>query len=195
LATLNQHKVAELKAMLTRDLPGWSFESAASWLGDARWAETGTTFVENARIKAQFVAKFAPGQFVLADDSGLLVDHLGDKPGVHSSSYGGREGDHGANNARLMREMAGVVNRSARFVCQLLLLTPWGDERLYLGECRGRIIEDLRGTKGFGYDPLFIPEGYEQTFAELGDELKNQLSHRHRAFVQLRNALLSLDGS
>lgn len=191
LATRNAHKVSELQAMLGRDLLGWQFEAASRYMGDASWEETGETFVDNARIKAQFVAQFCKGQLVLADDSGLEVDALNGAPGVYSSSFGGMEGNHAANNQRLMSELQGKANRRAQFVCQLLLLEPSGKEHLFRGTCRGEIIQDLKGAGGFGYDPLFVPEGHDRTFAELGDETKNQLSHRNHAFAKLREALLS----
>jgi XTP/dITP diphosphohydrolase len=160
-------------------------ESAADYVGDQRWDECGTSFVENARIKARFVAKFTAGSFVLADDSGLEVEALNGRPGVYSSSFGGVEGNHQLNNQRLMAEMAGVKNRSARFVCQLCLLTPTRSEFLFAGECRGKIVENPQGKGGFGYDPLFVPEGYDQSFASLGTEIKNALSHRGRAFQRM----------
>jgi XTP/dITP diphosphohydrolase len=182
VATLNAHKLEEFRQIFQESLVGWKIESAADYVGAERWVENGTSFIENGRIKAHFVASFAPGRFVLADDSGLEVAALDGKPGVHSSSFGGVEGNHQLNNQRLLAEMRGVENRAARFVCQLCLLTPGKREYLYAGECKGRIIENPQGSGGFGYDPLFVPEGYNQSFAVLGGVIKNALSHRGRAF-------------
>ncbi len=146
--------------------------------------ETGTTFVENARLKALGISAVVPG-LVLADDSGLEVDALDGAPGVYSARYAGGDGDTAANNAKLMREMDGVENRTARFRCVMVLSR--GDEVLgeFDGSVEGRIVDAARGGGGFGYDPFFVPDGHEQTFAELGTEVKNTLSHRARALEKL----------
>jgi XTP/dITP diphosphohydrolase len=122
---------------------------------------------------------------VLSDDSGLEVDALGGAPGVWSSSFGGGEGDHARNNARLLKEMAGVSDRRARFRCTMVLASDGLELAHFSGTVEGRIIDEPRGTLGFGYDPLFIPDGHEQTFAELGEAAKNTLSHRSRALAQV----------
>ena len=150
--------------------------------------ETGTTFLENARLKAEGISRHVGG-WVLSDDSGLEVDALDGAPGVWSSSYGGEEGNHSRNNARLMEEMAGKDSRSARFRCTMVLARNGKEEAHFSGTVEGSIIAELRGTKGFGYDPLFIPEGHDQTFAELGDAVKNTLSHRARALAQTADFL------
>jgi XTP/dITP diphosphohydrolase len=145
--------------------------------------ETGTTFLENARLKAEGISRVLDG-WVLSDDSGLEVDALGGAPGVWSSSFGGEEGNHAKNNARLLCEMAGKTERRARFRCTMVLARGGSEQANFSGSVEGRIIDALRGEHGFGYDPLFIPDGYEKTFSELGGEVKTVLSHRSRALTQ-----------
>lgn len=147
-------------------------------------AETGTTFLENARLKALGISRLVEG-WVLSDDSGLEVDALAGAPGVWSSSFGGEEGNHAKNNARLLLEMAGKTERAARFRCTMVLARGGQEQAHFSGVVEGRLIDSLHGAGGFGYDPLFIPQGYDQTFAELGDEIKNTLSHRSRALAQV----------
>ena len=146
--------------------------------------ETGTTFLENARLKAEGVSRLVEG-WVLSDDSGLEVDALGGAPGVWSSSFGGEEGNHPRNNARLIAEMAGKSERGARFRCTMVLARDGVEVAHFSGTVEGWIIDEPRGAKGFGYDPLFIPTGYAATFSELGEEVKNSLSHRSRALAQV----------
>ena len=143
-------------------------------------AETGRTFLENATLKAEGISRCVGG-WVLADDSGLEVEALGGAPGVWSSSFGGEEGNHMRNNARLLTEMAGRTARRARFRCTMVLARNGSAQADFSGSVEGSITDSLRGTGGFGYDPLFIPDGYEQTFGELGEAVKNRLSHRARA--------------
>jgi len=180
IATRNAHKTSEIRAMI-----GEQFEvlDATAFPDFPEIEETGTTFLENARLKAEGISRHVEG-WVLSDDSGLEVDALAGAPGVWSSSYGGEEGNHSRNNARLMEEMEGKANRSARFRCTMVLARNGKEEAYFSGIVEGSIIAELRGTKGFGYDPLFIPEGHDQTFAELGDTVKNTLSHRARALAQ-----------
>jgi len=146
--------------------------------------ETGTTFLENATLKALAVSRGVEG-IVLSDDSGLEVDSLDGAPGVWSSSYGGEEGDHARNNERLIREMAGQAERSARFRCVMVLAEGGRVLADFSGSVEGRILETAAGVGGFGYDPLFAPTGWEKSFAELGPEVKNSLSHRARALSQV----------
>lgn len=153
--------------------------------------ETGVTFLENARLKAFGVSRVVEG-WVISDDSGLEADALGGAPGVWSSSFGGEEGNHPLNNARLIREMSGKDERSARFRCTMVLARNGEEVANFSGVVEGRIIESPQGSRGFGYDPLFIPEGYSETFAELGEEVKNSLSHRARALAQVVDFLRGL---
>jgi XTP/dITP diphosphohydrolase len=182
LATRNAHKTEEIRHIL-----GDRFEvlDVTSYPDLPEIEETGTTFLENARLKALGISRLTDG-WVLADDSGLEVDALGGAPGVWSSSYGGEEGNHAKNNGRLIREMAGIPDRSARFRCTLVLAKDGEEKGVFTGTVEGHIAESPSGNGGFGYDPLFIPQGYFQTMADLGAAVKSTLSHRAeaiRAFV------------
>jgi XTP/dITP diphosphohydrolase len=185
LATRNAHKTAEIRAML-----GDRFEvlDVSSFPECPQIEETGTTFLENARLKALGISRRIAG-WVLADDSGLEVDALAGAPGVGSSSFGGQEGNHALNNARLLVEMAGQTARRARFRCTMVLARDGLEQAHFSGTVEGRIIEEARGEHGFGYDPLFIPDDYEKTFAELGENVKNTLSHRARALAKVTGFL------
>lgn len=187
LATRNSHKTGEIRAMI-----GDRFEvlDATAFPDFPEIAETGTTFLENARLKAEGISCRIEG-WVLSDDSGLEVDALGGAPGVWSSSYGGEEGNHTKNNARLLAEMAGKADRRARFRCTMVLARGGIEQVAFSGTVEGHLVESLHGAGGFGYDPLFVPAGHEKTFAELGDEIKNSLSHRARAMQQV---IAFLDG-
>jgi XTP/dITP diphosphohydrolase len=187
LATRNAHKTGEIRAMA-----GDRFEvlDATAFPDFPEIEETGTTFLENARLKAEGISRHIEG-WVLSDDSGLEVDALGGAPGVWSSSYGGEEGNHAKNNARLLAEMAGKADRSARFRCTMVLARDGKEQVSFSGTVEGRLVDSPHGAGGFGYDPLFVPDGHEKTFAELGDEVKNSLSHRSGA---LRQVLGFLDG-
>jgi XTP/dITP diphosphohydrolase len=181
VATRNSHKTAEIRAMV-----GDRFEvlDATAFPDFPEIEESGTTFLENARLKAEGISRRIEG-WVLSDDSGLEVAALGGAPGVGSSSFGGEEGNHAKNNARLLAEMDGRVERSARFVCTMVLARDGVEQAHFRGLVEGRLTQARLGEGGFGYDPLFIPEGHDRTFAELGDDVKNTLSHRSRALVQV----------
>ncbi|MEN9535190.1 MAG: RdgB/HAM1 family non-canonical purine pyrophosphatase [Verrucomicrobiota bacterium] len=180
IATRNAHKTAEIRAMI-----GDRFEvlDVTSFPECPEIEETGATFLENARLKAEGISRMIDG-WVLSDDSGLEVDALDGAPGVWSSSFGGEEGNHALNNARLLHEMEGNADRRARFRCTMVLAQGGKEIANFGGTVEGAIISDARGATGFGYDPLFVPEGHAATFAELGDEVKNTLSHRARALTQ-----------
>ncbi len=126
----------------------------------------------------------------MADDSGLEVDALGGAPGVRSARYAGEPSNTPANNALLLKNMEGLENRTARFVCAIALVDPEGKEHVARGECPGHIAPVASGTTGFGYDPLFIPDGYDRSFAELGDIEKNKISHRGRALAVVKSIML-----
>ena len=150
-------------------------------------AETGTTFAENAALKASETA-LATRHWTLADDSGLEVDALRGDPGVYSARYAGLGCTDAENNEKLLQALRGLPpeKRGAQFVCNLAVADPAGTIRLQVqAHCRGRIIEDLNGTEGFGYDPLFLIPEYHRTFGQLGLAVKSCLSHRSRAFRQL----------
>jgi XTP/dITP diphosphohydrolase len=154
--------------------------------------ETGTTFEENARLKATAFAQ-ATGQWTLAEDSGLVVPALNGRPGVYSARYAGKQGDDAANNRRLLAELAPLSDdrRAAYYVCVAVLADPGGEVKATSeGRCHGTIIEELRGSGGFGYDPLFLIPEFHKTFGELSARVKHALSHRSRALERLRPALL-----
>ena len=177
IATRNSHKTAEIAAVFPNSLQVIDL-SAVPGAPDVE--ETGTTFRANARLKALGVSEVVDG-LVLADDSGLEVDALGGAPGVRSARYAAEGGDDHANNAKLMREMQGKEDRRARFRCAMVLAKDGELLGEFDGTVEGRIIGEPRGAQGFGYDPFFVPDGFDQSFAELGAEVKNGLSHRARA--------------
>jgi XTP/dITP diphosphohydrolase len=146
--------------------------------------ETGATYYENARAKAAFGRTVEPSSWILGEDSGLEVEGLGGRPGIESARFAG-----GEHVERLLRELEGVANRRARYVCALVALSPEGDELRGTGILEGRIGDEARGSEGFGFDPIFLPDGEERTVAELGDEWKAENSHRARAAAALRPAL------
>lgn len=180
VATRNAHKVEEIRAILSE------YEVCdLSIIADPPVVEeTGTTFVENATLKALAISRLT-GDLVLSDDSGLEVDFLGGDPGVYSSRYAGEEGNDILNNRKLLKEMDGVASRGARFRCVIVLAREGVVLADFSGTVEGTIRESLRGSSGFGYDPLFVPEGYRESFAELGEEVKNSLSHRARALAEV----------
>ena len=148
-------------------------------------AETEATFEGNALLKARFIYQ-KYGVSALADDSGLEVEALGQRPGVLSARYSGENATAASNNALLQKEMEGKQNRNARFVAVLALVLE-GEEHIFRGEVNGTIAQKCMGTHGFGYDPLFIPDGFDQTFGQLPSEIKQQISHRSKAIKQLRD--------
>ncbi|HYN86059.1 MAG TPA: RdgB/HAM1 family non-canonical purine NTP pyrophosphatase [Pyrinomonadaceae bacterium] len=184
IATRNAGKVAEFARILS-DLP-LRLRGLAELGVEGEAEETGATFDENATLKAEFYAARA-GVPTLADDSGLEVEALGGAPGVLSARYAGPNATDGQRVARLLRELEGVGDdeRRARFVCVIALVFPrTGESELFRGVCRGHIVREPRGAGGFGYDPVFVPEGHTQTFGELPHEIKNRVSHRARAAAE-----------
>ena len=180
IASRNAHKIQEIREIF--DLPGVEWVSTAEFPDLHDVVEDGDTFEANAVKKATELA-CATGLWALADDSGLEVTALGNAPGVWSARYAGEPCNHANNNAKLLRELAGKTDRSARFRCVAALSDPTGRAETVSGSCPGRIVDALRGAQGFGYDPLFVPDGYDRTFAEMGNEQKNKLSHRGRALA------------
>jgi len=186
-ATSNRHKLVEMHQILAP--LGFELVGADEVGGMPPVVEDGDTFLANAVKKAVEGAR-ALGAMVLADDSGLEVEALDGEPGVFSARYAGEGGNDGRNLAKLLRKMEGVANRAARFVCVIAIAEPNGTILCTArGEVRGRIAEAARGQGGFGYDPAFIPEGYEQTFGELPAEVKNRLSHRANALQEIARQL------
>lgn len=195
LGTRNPGKVIEITTILHSS--GLSFSSLQEFPEVGPAAEDGVTYAENAIAKAQFYAA-ATGLSALADDSGLEVAALGGAPGVYSARYAGEGASDADRRALLLSELAKVEtrNRRARFVAAVAIARPDGAVlNLSEGICEGTIIFESRGTGGFGYDPLFVPDGYDQTFAELSDRVKNRISHRARALMQTRDSLDHLDPS
>ena len=183
LATGNHGKLAEMQAMLgplgLDVVPQSDFDFQQP-------PETGSSFVENALIKAR-AASAASGLPAIADDSGLAVDALGGAPGVHSARYAGRHGDDAANNAKLLAALDGEANRGAQFICLCVLLRHPDDPipLIAQGIWRGQILAAPRGDGGFGYDPLFLPDGCAVSSAELEPADKNRMSHRGQAVAML----------
>ena len=189
VATNNAGKVRELERAL-RDLP-LRLRLLREFAGVVEPEETGETFAENAALKALYYSSRA-GLLTLSDDSGLVVDALGGAPGVRSARYMGPGATYAERMARLLEEidLTGDVERRARFVCVIALAEPSTGELLtFEGRCEGRIAHAPRGTRGFGYDPVFIPEGHTQTFGELPDEIKQTISHRARAVAAASRSL------
>ena len=178
LASRNRHKARELETLL----PGWTIEPLDR---DDYPPETGATYYDNAVLKARFGRAQADG-WVLAEDSGLEVEALEGRPGVLSARYA-PEGAPAVG--KLLGELEGVDRRAARYVCELVLFRPEGGELRGSGVLAGRIAHQPAGSEGFGYDPIFIPEGEERTVAELGNDWKTEHSHRARAAQALLRAL------
>lgn len=191
IGTANRNKVAEL-AHILEGLP-WDVKSLDAFPTVPEPQEDGDTFEANAIKKAVYYGRLFEVCCV-ADDSGLVVDALGGAPGVLSARYAGPECSYADNNAKLLRELAGIPEsqRSARFVCCAAFAHRSGRTQVETGVVEGRIIEEPRGAGGFGYDPLFVPRGHDLTFAEMDPVQKNAISHRARAFQRLRAYLETL---
>jgi len=194
LATANPGKIKEMHTILS----GLGIEVVTrDELGiDIDVEETGTTFLENATIKAKAICR-ASGIPSIADDSGLIVEALNGKPGVYSSSFGGEKLTADERCVYLLREMEKIKitgkpqQRSARFVCTIVCAFPDGYLLTATGECFGMIISEPRGSGGFGYDPVFLPEGWDRTMAELTPDEKNKISHRGKALITFSELLRS----
>jgi len=184
VATHNVHKLREIGEIL----PGYDIVP-----DDPDVEETAPDFAGNALIKVRAIAARHPGEWSMADDSGLEVRALGGAPGVRSARYAGEPANTPANNALLMKNLEGVEDRTARFTCTVALVDPEGREHVVTGHCPGRIAHAPSGTAGFGYDPLFIPDGYDASFADLGEDAKNKISHRGRALAQVKALLTGRD--
>ena len=201
IATGNLHKVEEIQAILGE---GFRYETLRDYPDAPAAIEDADTFAGNAEIKARSLRDWLLGQgksgadvWVLADDSGLEVDALEGAPGVYSARYASEEGegnaDDSANNAKLLRNLTDVppAKRTARFRCVIAVVSgePGSETQFFDGKCEGAIALEKSGNAGFGYDPLFIPEGYSQTFADLAEEVKNRMSHRASALAEMKKWL------
>ena len=184
VATHNVHKLREIGEIL----PEYDIVP-----DDPDVEETAPDFAGNALIKVRAIAARHPGEWSMADDSGLEVRALGGAPGVRSARYAGEPANTPANNALLMKNLEGVEDRTARFTCTMALVDPEGREHVVTGHCPGHIAHAPSGTAGFGYDPLFIPARYDASFADLGEDAKNKISHRGRALAQVKALLTGRD--
>ncbi|MQA87869.1 MAG: RdgB/HAM1 family non-canonical purine NTP pyrophosphatase [Streptosporangiales bacterium] len=193
LATRNQHKLAELRRILDDAAVAVALLGIDGFPEIPEVPETGATFAENALLKARTVAKVT-GLPAVADDSGLCVDALGGMPGVFSARWAGRHGDDEANLVLVLGQLADVPpeRRGAHFACAAALVLPDGRERVVEGRIDGRVIEEPRGTGGFGYDPIFVPDGDTRTTAEMTPDEKDAISHRGRAFRALAPLIAEL---
>ncbi len=194
VATHNQGKLREFWELF--DPSGVAVLSSAE-LGVPEPVETGETFEENAQLKAVITA-FASGRPALADDSGLAVEALGGAPGVHSARWAGEPRDFHRAMAKVEEELQakGAVSpeqRRAKFVCVLCLANPMGAAQFFEGTVEGHLVWPPRGDRGFGYDPMFVPDGYNQTFGEMDPAQKHAISHRANAFAAFRAAVLNGD--
>ena len=190
LATRNKKKIEEI-TRITADLP-ITILSLADFPGCPETVEDRDTFEGNATKKADEVCR-CTGKAALADDSGLAVDALAGAPGVYSARYAGEGANDVRNNEKLLSELRGVppAERTARFVCCMALAFPDGSIKTFFGEARGSITREPKGKTGFGYDPVFVPDGFTRTFAEMAGEEKDRLSHRGKALEKLAQFLHS----
>ena len=202
LATRNQGKVRELTDMLygygnppleslkgisasdvARQRRAMSIVSLENYPDAPEVVEDGKTYMENAVKKASVIAEYT-SHLTLADDAGLEVDALGGAPGIHSKRWAGEDATDDIRIAKLLQALEGDTNRRARFIAAIAVVHPNSEPKVVLGVCEGHIRHDPVGESGFGYDPVFVPDGYNQTFAELGEKIKNQISHRAKALEQ-----------
>lgn len=183
-ATSNKHKVEEFQSAFAPIQAKIKILTAADIRGYPEISETGSSFEENADIKAREASAYADMP-AFADDSGLEVAALGGAPGIFSARYAGERASDAERIAKLLEEMKGKTNRRARFVCVIALAYRGNSVKTFRGEVNGKIVEAPRGSHGFGYDPVFVPDGYEKTFGELGSEIKDKISHRAKALAKL----------
>ena len=208
LATRNQGKVRELTDMLygygnsplgslkgisssdvARQRRAMSIVSLENYPDAPEVVEDGKTYMENAVKKASIIAEYT-SHLTLADDAGLEVDALGGAPGIHSKRWAGEDTTDDIRVAKLLQALEGASNRRARFIAAIAVVHPNSEPKVVLGVCEGCIRHEPVGESGFGYDPVFVPDGYNQTFAELGEDIKNRISHRAKALEQAIALLL-----
>ncbi len=191
VATHNKGKLREFRDLFD---PLGIVVASSEELGVSEPEETGSTFEENARLKALATAA-ATGQLALADDSGLAVEALAGAPGIHSARWAGEPRDFYRAMSKVESELQSLgarapAQRRAKFVCMLCLANPEGAAQFFEGTVPGHLVWPPRGTQGFGYDPIFVPEGYDITFGEMDPDKKHAISHRARAFAAFRAAVL-----
>ena len=187
LSTGNTNKVKEIKSIL-KGLDYKIVDKNEAGFKDLEIEETGDTLAENAIIKAKAMWRDI-GKIVIADDTGLFVDALDGKPGVYSARYAGDNSTDKENRIKLLEEMKDKTDRKARFITSIALIDEYGNEHVLEGRCEGRIAYNETGDRGFGYDSIFIPEGYDKSFGEIPEEIKNEISHRARALEELKGFL------
>lgn len=188
-ASSNAHKIKEIQTIMSKfGMKVVSRKDAG--IPDFEIEEDGETFEENSYKKAYEIMKTC-GEITVADDSGLMVDYLGGAPGVYSARFAGEECDDSKNNEKLLKLLNGLSgeDRKAKFVSVITLVYPGGETLVARGECPGRIIEAPTGENGFGYDPIFVPDGYDKSFGQLSEEEKNEISHRAKALEVLERLL------
>ncbi|MGL4676486.1 MAG: RdgB/HAM1 family non-canonical purine NTP pyrophosphatase [Brevinema sp.] len=187
LATQNPHKIQEISAIVPFkiSIPDQSLEIP----------EGSTSYIKNALIKAQAWSKYYPDYYILADDSGLEVSALNNAPGIISAEYAGKNASHSEHINKLLQQMLSITERTAYFISYIILLSPNKNIFCSRGECRGKIAYSPIGTKGFGYDPIFLPEAfqYRYSLAELSSEQKNKISHRSQALLGLKDYITYLE--
>lgn len=191
ISTGNKNKVKEIAYML-RNMNIEVISKNDIGLGDLEVIEDGNTLEDNSILKAKALAEKVDYKYiVMADDSGLFVDKLNGEPGVYSSRYAGEEGNDEKNNRKLLEALKDIPieERDSKFKTVIVLITENKETLVVHGECKGTIGLTAKGNNGFGYDPLFIPEGFKETFGELGEDVKNQISHRAKALEKLKNEI------
>lgn len=190
LATRNKGKIRELARIFAHELPEVDLLGTDNFPELADVDETEDSFEGNALLKAVAVSRFTKLP-AIADDSGLAVDHLKGAPGIYSARYSGVHGDDEANLQKVLREMEGIANRRAQFVCAAAFVAPNGYQKVIRAEMVGELISQPRGANGFGYDPIFVPEGFAQTTGEMAPDLKDSISHRGKAMRELAQIISS----
>ncbi len=191
ISTGNKNKVKEIKEIL-KDMPIQILTKDEIGLHNLEVVEDGTTLEENSLKKARAISNLVDA-IVMADDSGLFVDSLNGDPGVYSSRYGGEDGNDALNNKVLLKNLKGK-NREATFKSVIAFITEDKKEYTVYGECKGKILEQSKGSNGFGYDPIFSPDGYDYSFASMPIDIKNSISHRKRALDKFKKKLIEIVG-
>ena len=186
VATNNKGKLAELKKILSN----YNVLSQSDVGADIEVEETGTTYEENALLKAEAIRAYT-NKMIIADDSGLEVDVLNGEPGLYSARYAGENTTPDQGMAKLLENLKpySPSEKTAHFVCCIALIEPDGSKHSFYGRCNGHIIDEKRGASGFGFDPIFVAAGYDVTFAEMDGEEKNKISHRRKAIEALKTYL------
>lgn len=187
LASNNKHKLKEVRDILSE----YNVLSLQQIGFNSEIEETGATICENALIKAREIRKHT-NKIIIADDTGLFVHALNDAPGVYSARYAGENATYKDNNKKLLKALENADDRSAVFKCAIALSMPCGEEIIFLGQVCGSIAKEYAGDGGFGYDPIFVPQGMDKTYSQLPCEEKDKLSHRAKALSELRKYLESI---